>query len=194
MFCESIFTDSFLGVLDQFKKLTTLKDKKVVLFGATGVGKTTLLYKIRLGEVVPTIPTMGFNVESIKFKRTNLTIWDVGGQEKIIPLWRHYIQGVRCVLFMINASRKDEFGYYVKLLMNVIDDYRNLNNQEKEQNIKILILGNVFEKNNIQIDALDFAEEVKAKTKFLGKIEGIELSLLDENMEKITSSICGFFK
>lgn len=41
-------------------------------------GKTTVLYKMKLGEVVTTIPTIGFNVESVEYKNITLTVWDVG--------------------------------------------------------------------------------------------------------------------
>jgi len=37
-----------------------------------------MLYKLKLGEVVTTIPTIGFNVESIEYKNVSFTIWDVG--------------------------------------------------------------------------------------------------------------------
>ena len=56
-----------------------------------------MLYRLHLGEVVTTIPTIGFNVESVKvLTRTgilNMVCWDVGGCDKIRPLWRHYFQG-----------------------------------------------------------------------------------------------------
>ena len=32
----------------------------------------------------------GFNVETVEYKNVKLTIWDVGGQNKIRPLWKHY--------------------------------------------------------------------------------------------------------
>ncbi|CAJ1374342.1 unnamed protein product, partial [Effrenium voratum] len=38
-------------------------------------GKTTILYKLKLGEVVTTIPTIGFNVETVEYK--NLSFTDV---------------------------------------------------------------------------------------------------------------------
>ena len=38
------------------------------------------LLMIELDEIVNTIPTIGFNVEDVKYKNLNLTIWDVGGQ------------------------------------------------------------------------------------------------------------------
>ena len=64
-------------------------------------GKTTILYKIKLNENVHTIPTIGFNVETVSpVKGINFTVWDVGGQEKIRRLWQHYYQ---------NTEGKDTF-------------------------------------------------------------------------------------
>ncbi len=45
-------------------------------------GKTTILYKLKLGEIVTTIPTIGFNVETVEYKNINFTVWDVGGQAR----------------------------------------------------------------------------------------------------------------
>lgn len=60
------------------------------------LGKTTILYKLKLGEIVTTIPTIGkyeierfryqsslhsgFNVETVEYKNISFTVWDVGGQ------------------------------------------------------------------------------------------------------------------
>lgn len=49
------------------------------------------MYKLKLGEIVTTIPTIGFNVETVEYKNISFTVWDVGGQDKIRPLWRHCI-------------------------------------------------------------------------------------------------------
>ncbi len=52
--------------------------------GLDAAGKTTILYKLKLGEVVTTIPTIGFNVETVEYKNINFTCWDVGGRDKIV--------------------------------------------------------------------------------------------------------------
>lgn len=41
----------------------------------------------------------GFNVETVEYKNISFTVWDVGGQDKIRPLWRHYFQNTqgRCL-------------------------------------------------------------------------------------------------
>ena len=40
-------------------------DKKIVMLGLDAVGKTTILYRLKLNETVTTIPTIGFNVEQV---------------------------------------------------------------------------------------------------------------------------------
>lgn len=55
--------------------------------GLDAAGKTTALYKLKLGELVTTVPTIGFNVEQVNYKKLQMTIWDVGGQDKIRPLF-----------------------------------------------------------------------------------------------------------
>ena len=57
--------------------------------------KTTILYKLKLGEIVTTIPTIGFNVETVEYKNICFKVWGVGGQDKIRPLWRHYFQNTQ---------------------------------------------------------------------------------------------------
>ena len=52
-----------------------------------------ILYKLKLNQPVTTIPTVGFNVETVTYKNVKFNVWDVGGQEKIRPLWRHYFSG-----------------------------------------------------------------------------------------------------
>lgn len=52
-----------------------------------------ILYKLKLNQDVTTIPTVGFNVETVMYKNVKFNVWDVGGQDKIRPLWRHYFSG-----------------------------------------------------------------------------------------------------
>ena len=77
---------------------------KILMLGLDGAGKTTVLYKLKLHEVVSTIPTIGFNVETVRpVKHVSFTVWDVGGQDKIRPLWRHYFQGCEGLVFIVDS-------------------------------------------------------------------------------------------
>ncbi len=65
-------------------------EMRVVTLGLDGAGKTSLLFKLKQDEFVTTIPTIGFNVETLEHKNVKFTVWDVGGQHKLRPLWKHY--------------------------------------------------------------------------------------------------------
>nr|XP_025968960.1 ADP-ribosylation factor 5 [Dromaius novaehollandiae] len=70
-------------------------------------GGTTILYKLKLGEIVTTIPTIGFNVETVEYKNICFTVWDVGGQDKIRPLWRHYFQNTQGLIFVVDSNDRE---------------------------------------------------------------------------------------
>lgn len=77
------------------------------MVGLDAAGKTTILYKLKLGEIVTTIPTIGFNVETVELKNISFTVWDVGGQDKIRPLWRHYFQNTQGVIFVVDSNDRE---------------------------------------------------------------------------------------
>mmetsp|Transcript_28516 Transcript_28516/g.69439 ORF Transcript_28516/g.69439 Transcript_28516/m.69439 type:complete len:182 (-) Transcript_28516:203-748(-) len=87
--------------------LVSKRDVRLLMVGLDAAGKTTVLYKLKLGEVVTTIPTIGFNVESLVYKNLSFNVWDVGGQDKIRPLWRHYYANTEGVIFVVDSSDRD---------------------------------------------------------------------------------------
>merc|ERR1712195_207569 len=90
-----------------FSKLVGKKDCRILMVGLDAAGKTTILYKLKLGEVVTTIPTIGFNVETVEYKNIAFTVWDVGGQDKIRPLWRHYYTNTEGIIFVVDSNDRD---------------------------------------------------------------------------------------
>ncbi|KAI1934553.1 ADP-ribosylation factor, Arf Arf6 [Ophidiomyces ophidiicola] len=92
-------------------KIFGSKEMRLLMLGLDAAGKTTILYKLKLNQDVTTIPTVGFNVESVTYKNVKFNVWDVGGQDKIRPLWRHYFSGTQGLIFVIDSndrSRIDE--------------------------------------------------------------------------------------
>ncbi|ELR20372.1 ADPribosylation factor subfamily protein [Acanthamoeba castellanii str. Neff] len=82
-----------------------------VMLGLGNSGKTTLLYREKLGEVVTTMPTIGFNVETLWYPRldANITMWDVGGQRKLRSLWRHYWnEDQQSLVWVVDASDREQ--------------------------------------------------------------------------------------
>lgn len=83
---------------------------RTLMLGLDGAGKTTILYKLKLNETVNTIPTIGFNVETVTFQKLTLTVWDVGGQEKIRPLWKYYFPNTTTLVFVVDSSDVDRLS------------------------------------------------------------------------------------
>uniref|UniRef100_A0AAZ1XTA0 Uncharacterized protein n=1 Tax=Oreochromis aureus TaxID=47969 RepID=A0AAZ1XTA0_OREAU len=90
-----------------FKGLFGKKEMRILMVGLDAAGKTTILYKLKLGEIVTTIPTIGFNVETVEYKNISFTVWDVGGQDKIRPLWRHYFQNTQGLIFVVDSNDRE---------------------------------------------------------------------------------------
>lgn len=82
------------------------KQVQVLLLGLDGSGKTTLLYKLKYNENVVTVPTVGFNVEMLETDRGSpgLTVWDVGGQRKMRPHWKHHFLDTAGLVFVVDSA------------------------------------------------------------------------------------------
>lgn len=93
------------GALSLFSKLIwSKKEIRILILGLDNAGKTTLLYRLKIGEVVTTIPTIGFNVESVTYKNLNFNVWDLGGQTSIRPYWRCYYANTAAVVFVVDST------------------------------------------------------------------------------------------
>ncbi|XP_044900320.1 ADP-ribosylation factor 2 isoform X2 [Felis catus] len=65
--------------------------------------------EIRKAVVRVTVPcaAAGFNVETVEYKNISFTVWDVGGQDKIRPLWRHYFQNTQGLIFVVDSNDRE---------------------------------------------------------------------------------------
>jgi len=106
---ERLLTTKKMGltISSLFGRLFAKKQMRILMVGLDAAGKTTILYKLKLGEIVTTIPTIGFNVETVEYKNISFTVWDVGGQDKIRPLWRHYYQNTQGLIFVVDSSDRE---------------------------------------------------------------------------------------
>jgi len=111
------------------------------MVGLDSAGKTTILYRLKIGQVVTTIPTIGFNVETIAYKNITLTVWDVGGQLKIRSLWSHYFVGTQAIIFVVDSSDRERIdGDYGE--DNAKSELHRLLQEEALAETKLLVLAN----------------------------------------------------
>jgi len=105
------------------------------MVGLDAAGKTTILYKLKLGEIVTTIPTIGFNVETVEYKNINFTVWDVGGQDKIRPLWRHYFQNTQGLIYVVDSNDRDRIN-------EASDELAKMLREEELREATVLVFAN----------------------------------------------------
>jgi len=121
--------------------LNLKKDVRVVLLGLDGAGKTTLIYNLKMGEIVKTIPTIGFNVENLEYKNLKFTVWDVGGQYKIRKLWKHYYQNSDAIIFVVDSND-------IERIEEVREELDKMLIEEDLKNCSLLVFANKQDLNN----------------------------------------------
>ncbi len=111
-----------------FEAFAGSKNCRVLMLGLDAAGKTTILYKLKLGEVISSVPTIGFNVESVQYKKLNFQVWDVGGQTKIRQLWNHYYANTQALIFVVDSSDSERFALAKETLQGMLatDELRDV--------------------------------------------------------------------
>ena len=110
------------------KLLTALlgnKEVRVLILGLDNAGKTTILYKLQIGEVVTTVPTIGFNVETVSYKNLRFQVWDLGGQTSIRPYWRCYYQNTHAVIYVVDSADPDRMAISKQVIQIKLSDALN---------------------------------------------------------------------
>ena len=111
------------------------KEVKILMLGLDNAGKTTILYQLKMGETVKTIPTIGFNVETLDYKGLNFTVWDVGGQDKIRVLWKHYYQNTDGLIFVVDSNDQDR-------IEDAAEELKKMLAEEELKDCAVLVMAN----------------------------------------------------
>ena len=95
----------------------------------------------------------GFNVETVEYKNISFTVWDVGGQDKIRPLWRHCaflsfvpdynrflkqvtdFQNTQGIIFVVDSNDRDRVG-------EARDELQRMLNEDELRDALLLVFAN----------------------------------------------------
>jgi len=105
-----------------FGKLIGQKEVRILILGLDNAGKTTILYRLHQGEVVTTIPTIGFNVETVNYKNIRFQVWDLGGQSSIRPYWRCYYPNTNAIIYVVDSADQERVGICKEELASMLDE------------------------------------------------------------------------
>ena len=105
-----------------WSKLFVKKELKILILGLYGSGKTNIIYKLKTGEFVNTIPSIEFNVETFDFKNHKIIIWEKAGQFKLRPIIRHYYNNTDGLIFVVDSSDIDRIEEAKKELSMFLEE------------------------------------------------------------------------
>lgn len=125
-------TVAFSGV---WSRLFGKREVCIIMVGLDSAGKTTVLYRMKLGEKVSTIPTLGFNVEKLEYKNITFTVWDLGGQHKTRAIWHSYHQETDALIFVVDASDRNRIEEAHEELLKML-------HREEMRTCVLLVLAN----------------------------------------------------
>lgn len=100
-----------MGLL--FAKLWSLfgkEEHKIIIVGLDNAGKTTILYQFLMNEVVHTSPTIGSNVEEVRWKNLHFVMWDIGGQESLRQAWSTYYSSTHFLIVVIDSTDRERLN------------------------------------------------------------------------------------
>uniref|UniRef100_A0A8C5R2Z8 ADP-ribosylation factor-like protein 14 n=1 Tax=Leptobrachium leishanense TaxID=445787 RepID=A0A8C5R2Z8_9ANUR len=159
----------------------------VMMVGLDGAGKTTILYQLKLGETIVSIPTIGFHTETLDpISGVLFLVWDVGIGCRGRPLLRHYLSGRNAILFVVDSTDSERLDEAKELLFMLLHD-------EASTGLPLLVLANKQDLDGAQSPAdiahyLDL-DNLKGRKWTICGCCGKEGKGLLEAMEKLSTMI-----
>ncbi|XP_015783521.1 ADP-ribosylation factor-like protein 1 [Tetranychus urticae] len=174
------------GLISYFKSLIGSREMRILILGLDGAGKTTILYRLQVGEVVTTIPTIGFNVEQVTYKNLKFQVWDLGGQTSIRPYWRCYYSNTDAIIYVVDSCDRDRLGISKQELVSMLE----------EEELKKAVLMVLANKQDLP-QAMSVAEihqalgldALKNRTFQIFKTSALKGEGLDEAMEWLSNAL-----
>ncbi|KAM0931090.1 hypothetical protein ACQ4PT_000581 [Festuca glaucescens] len=111
------------------------REARILVLGLDNAGKTTILYRLQMGEVVSTIPTIGFNVETVQYNNIKFQVWDLGGQTSIRPYWRCYFPNTQAIIYVVDSSDTDR-------LVTAKEEFHSILEEDELKGAVVLVYAN----------------------------------------------------
>jgi len=86
-------------------------------------------------DVTEISPTLGFTINTLKYKDYTINLWDIGGQTTIRSYWRNYFEQTDGVIWVVDSSDKLR-------LEDTKSELHNLLKQEKLAGATLLVFCN----------------------------------------------------
>ncbi|KAG9142838.1 hypothetical protein Leryth_005580 [Lithospermum erythrorhizon] len=122
-----------------FSRLFAKREMRILMVGLDSCLEVSC-YVNRVCDLFPQLSfnmlcMVGFNVETVEYKNISFTVWDVGGQDKIRPLWRHYFQNTQGLIFVVDSNDRDR-------VVEARDELHRMLNEDELRDAVLLVFAN----------------------------------------------------
>lgn len=122
-------------------------DAKVLVFGLSQAGKTTVINCLRNEMLKSTIPTTYIDISKVIINNITMYTHDTPGQSKFKELWAPYLKNQDGLVFVLDVANKQQYSAAKEVLHDVL----NLNEMK---NLPLLVLINKTDLLNPNIDEI----------------------------------------
>jgi ADP-ribosylation factor-like protein 1 len=174
------------GLVSYFRSLIGSREMRILILGLDGAGKTTILYRLQVGEVVTTIPTIGFNVEQVTYKNLKFQVWDLGGQTSIRPYWRCYFSNTDAIIYVVDSCDRERIGISKQELVSMLEE-------EELKKAVLVVLANKQDMDTAmsvaEVHSSLGLDALKSRTFQIFKTSALKGDGLDEAMEWLSNTL-----
>ena len=126
-----------MGFIYSKEQLTFQKRPHILMLGLDNTGKTTLFNRINASqkEMISEGPTMGYNVQPVRFRKLSCRLWDVGGRSQIRNLWKHYYQGTDALIYVVDSTDTDRIA-------DAGEEIKRVLSHQEMRGVPVLVIAN----------------------------------------------------
>ena len=126
------------SVSSMAQRLFGRDNQRILMVGMGGSGKTTILYRLGLGDII-TMPTLGMNVETVQYtgRRTliSFTTVDFGGRCPMRPVFRHFYKDADALIFVVDSADRE-------MITDAREELQKMLREDELQGVSLLVLAN----------------------------------------------------
>ncbi|MFX1410942.1 MAG: PAS domain S-box protein [Promethearchaeota archaeon] len=96
------------------------KEAKILIFGLSMAGKTTIIRTRRKSVSKTIFPTISVDISRILVNNVSLLTYDIPGKYKVNEIWKPYLKNQDGLVFVLDITDKIKFSYARKLLHEIV--------------------------------------------------------------------------
>mmetsp|Transcript_52692 Transcript_52692/g.133779 ORF Transcript_52692/g.133779 Transcript_52692/m.133779 type:complete len:190 (+) Transcript_52692:46-615(+) len=137
------------------RRLAYGRTHRIIMLGLDSAGLQTALHHLNLGQVVPSIVTIGWTVQSVDCRNLEFYGWSVSfqGPRMMRRCWRHYFQSAHGIIFVVDCNDRERLDDARDELMSVLAE-------DELRDVPLLVYANKQDLPNA-LNAADLTEQLR---------------------------------